>query len=90
MGRIIGMKSNEEIFKEFIEERKCETLSTSWVLWMLEQLRKATRTGARINPAWLRADQRFIGDNEPPMNPEPPVRRMRKARKKIAAAAKAK
>jgi len=56
---------NEQIFKDYIAASKLEMLSVEWVNWMLDTLSKLNKTGASLNPEWLKASGRFPNDTEP-------------------------
>jgi hypothetical protein len=63
------MSGNEQVFLDLLRDWKGAELSTEWVRWMLLQIQDANERGVLINPAWLRATHRIIGDNEPGMEP---------------------
>lgn len=58
---------NTLMFADFIKESGHEELSAKWVLWMLDQITEADKKNLAINPAWVRAPGKFIGNTEPPI-----------------------
>lgn len=56
---------NADAFKAYINSTPLLLLNRDWVCWMLDTL--ALAGDRKLNPEWLRAKAKFVGDGEPPM-----------------------
>lgn len=59
--------SNEEVIAEYLRETGVKWVSVAWVVWALKSIESANQRGVGINPEYLRASHRFVGDDKPAM-----------------------